>query len=224
MATVSVLNMEGKEVGTMELNDAIFGAKINEHLVHMAVLQQLANNRQGTQSAKTRSEVRGGGRKPWRQKGTGHARQGSIRAPQWKGGGVVFAPKPRDYSFKLNRKEKIAALKSALSSRVQEEKIFVLDELALDEIKTKKMTAVLNGLNIDRALIITGDLNKNVYLSARNIPNVKMGHIMKIVEKNKKTQEEKEAISSTLNVYDILKYKNLVITKAAVELIEEVYA
>ena len=224
MATVSVLNMEGKEVGTMELNDAIFGAKINEHLVHMAVLQQLANNRQGTQSAKTRSEVRGGGRKPWRQKGTGHARQGSIRAPQWKGGGVVFAPKPRDYSFKLNRKEKIAALKSALSSRVQEEKIFVLDELALDEINTKKMTAVLNGLNIDRALIITGDLNKNVYLSARNIPNVKMGHIMKIVEKNKKTQEEKEAISSTLNVYDILKYKNLVITKAAVELIEEVYA
>ena len=224
MATVSVFNMEGKEVGTMELNDAIFGAKINEHLVHMAVLQQLANNRQGTQSAKTRSEVRGGGRKPWRQKGTGHARQGSIRAPQWKGGGVVFAPKPRDYSFKLNRKEKIAALKSALSSRVQEEKIFVLDELALDEIKTKKMTAVLNGLNIDRALIITGDLNKNVYLSARNIPNVKMGHIMKIVEKNKKTQEEKEAISSTLNVYDILKYKNLVITKAAVELIEEVYA
>lgn len=224
MANVSVYNMEGREVGTMELNDAIFGVEVNEHLVHMAVLRQLANKRQGTQKAKTRSEVSGGGRKPWRQKGTGHARQGSTRAPQWKGGGVVFAPKPRDYSFKLNRKEKIAALKSALSSRVQEEKIFVLDELALDEIKTKKMTAVLNGLNIDRALIITGDLNKNVYLSARNIPNVKMGHIMKIVEKNKKTQEEKEAISSTLNVYDILKYKNLVITKAAVELIEEVYA
>ena len=224
MANVSVYNIEGKEVGTIDLNDAVFGVEVNEHLVHMAVVSQLANKRQGTQKAKTRSEVSGGGRKPWRQKGTGHARQGSIRAPQWKGGGVVFAPKPRDYSFKLNRKEKIAALKSALSSRVQEEKIFVLDELALDEIKTKKMTAVLNGLNIDRALIITGDLNKNVYLSARNIPNVKMGHIMKIVEKNKKTQEEKEAISSTLNVYDILKYKNLVITKAAVELIEEVYA
>ena len=157
MATVSVLNMEGKEVGTMELNDAVFGVEVNEHLVHMAVVQQLANNRQGTQSAKTRSEVRGGGRKPWRQKGTGHARQGSIRAPQWKGGGVVFAPKPRDYSFKMNKKEKRAALKSALSSRVQEEKFIVLDELKLDEIKTKKFAEIMKNLNVDKALVVLND-------------------------------------------------------------------
>ena len=243
MATVSVLNMEGKEVGTIELNDAVFGAKVNEHLVHMAVLQYLANKRQGTQKAKTRSEVSGGGRKPWRQKGTGHARQGSIRAPQWKGGGVVFAPTPRDYSFKLNKKEKAAAMKSALTSRVQENKIYVIDELALDEIKTKKMVAVLKGLNVEKALIITDGINENVRRSAGNIPNVKTGFIAKVTveekqkvkkikkrDKNKNKNAEvkapvtRELVSSTLNVYDILKYNNLVITKAAVELIEEVYA
>ena len=173
MATVSVLNMEGKEVGTMELNDAVFGVEVNEHLVHMAVVQQLANNRQGTQSAKTRSEVRGGGRKPWRQKGTGHARQGSIRAPQWKGGGVVFAPKPRDYSFKMNKKEKRAALKSALSSRVQEEKFIVLDELKLDEIKTKKFAEIMKNLNVDKALVVLNDNDLNVIKSSANIPTVK---------------------------------------------------
>ena len=238
MATVSVLNMEGKEVGTIELNDAVFGAKVNEHLVHMAVLQYLANKRQGTQKAKTRSEVSGGGRKPWRQKGTGHARQGSTRSPQWKGGGVVFAPTPRDYSFKLNKKEKAAAMKSALTSRVQENKIYVIDELALDEIKTKKMVAVLKGLNVEKALIITDGINENVRRSAGNIPNVKTGFIAKVTveEKQKKLNDAKaaleevkapvtrELVSSTLNVYDILKYNNLVITKAAVELIEEVYA
>ncbi|MCI8490184.1 MAG: 50S ribosomal protein L4 [Lachnospiraceae bacterium] len=243
MATVSVLNMEGKEVGTIELNDAVFGAKVNEHLVHMAVLQYLANKRQGTQKAKTRSEVSGGGRKPWRQKGTGHARQGSTRSPQWKGGGVVFAPTPRDYSFKLNKKEKAAAMKSALTSRVQENKIYVIDELALDEIKTKKMVAVLKGLNVEKALIITDGINENVRRSAGNIPNVKTGFIAKVTveekqkvkkikkrDKNKNKNAEvkapvtRELVSSTLNVYDILKYNNLVITKAAVELIEEVYA
>ena len=206
MATVSVLNMEGKEVGTMELNDAIFGAKINEHLVHLAVVQQLANNRQGTQKAKTRSEVRGGGRKPWRQKGTGHARQGSIRAPQWKGGGVVFAPVPRDYSFKMNKKEKRAALKSALTSRVQEEKFIVLDDLKLDEIKTKKFVQVMKNLNVDKALVVMKEKDVNVIQSAKNIPNVKT------------------TLTSTINVYDILKYKTVVITKSAVENIEEVYA
>ncbi|MCI9426833.1 MAG: 50S ribosomal protein L4 [Eubacterium sp.] len=205
MATVSVLNMEGKEVGTMELNDAIFGAKINEHLVHLAVVQQLANNRQGTQKAKTRSEVRGGGRKPWRQKGTGHARQGSIRAPQWKGGGVVFAPVPRDYSFKMNKKEKRAALKSALTSRVQEEKFIVLDDLKLDEIKTKKFVQVMKNLNVDKALVVMKEKDVNVIQSAKNIPNVKT------------------TLTSTINVYDILKYKTVVITKSAVENIEEVY-
>ena len=243
MATVSVLNMEGKEVGTIELNDAVFGAKVNEHLVHMAVLQYLANKRQGTQKAKTRSEVSGGGRKPGRQKGTGHARQGSTRSPQWKGGGVVFAPTPRDYSFKLNKKEKAAAMKSALTSRVQENKIYVIDELALDEIKTKKMVAVLKGLNVEKALIITDGINENVRRSAGNIPNVKTGFIAKVTveekqkvkkikkrDKNKNKNAEvkapvtRELVSSTLNVYDILKYNNLVITKAAVELIEEVYA
>ena len=205
MATVSVLNMEGKEVGTMELNDAIFGAKIYEHLVHLAVVQQLANNRQGTQKAKTRSEVRGGGRKPWRQKGTGHARQGSIRAPQWKGGGVVFAPVPRDYSFKMNKKEKRAALKSALTSRVQEEKFIVLDDLKLDEIKTKKFVQVMKNLNVDKALVVMKEKDVNVIQSAKNIPNVKT------------------TLTSTINVYDILKYKTVVITKSAVENIEEVY-
>ena len=205
MATVSVLNMEGKEVGTMELNDAIFGAKINEHLVHLAVVQQLANNRQGTQKAKTRSEVRGGGRKPGRQKGTGHARQGSIRAPQWKGGGVVFAPVPRDYSFKMNKKEKRAALKSALTSRVQEEKFIVLDDLKLDEIKTKKFVQVMKNLNVDKALVVMKEKDVNVIQSAKNIPNVKT------------------TLTSTINVYDILKYKTVVITKSAVENIEEVY-
>ena len=197
MATVSVLNMEGKEVGTMELSDAIFGAKVNEHLVHMAVVQQLANNRQGTQSAKTRSEVRGGGRKPWRQKGTGHARQGSIRAPQWTGGGVVFAPKPRDYSFKLNKKEKRAALKSVLTSKVQENKFIVLDELKLDEIKTKKFAEVMKNLNVEKALVVLNDNDQTVIRSAANIPTVKT------------------ALTNTINVFDILKYNTVIVTKAS---------
>ncbi len=206
MANVSVYNMEGKSVGSIELNDAIFGVEVNEHLVHMAVVQQLANKRQGTQSAKTRAEVSGGGRKPWRQKGTGHARQGSTRAPQWKGGGVVFAPKPRDYSFKLNRKEKQIALKSALTSRVEASKIFVLDELNFDEIKTKKMAAVLESLKVSKALVVLGEKNDNVILSARNLPTVIT------------------ALPNTINVYDILKYDTLVLTKDAVAKIEEVYA
>lgn len=206
MANVSVYNMEGKEVGTMELNDAVFGVKVNEHLVHMAVVSQLANKRQGTQKAKTRAEVSGGGRKPWRQKGTGHARQGSTRAPQWTGGGVVFAPTPRDYSFKMNKKEKRAALKSALTSRVQENKLIVLDELKLDEIKTKAMKKVLDNLQISKALIVTDKNDNNVTLSARNIPNVQTSG------------------TNTINVYDILKYNTLVLTKAAVAAIEEVYA
>ena len=205
MAKVSVLNMEGKEVGTIELNDAIFGVKINEHLVHMAVVQQLANNRQGTQKAKTRSEVSGGGRKPWRQKGTGHARQGSTRAPQWKGGGVVFAPVPRDYSFKLNKKEKRAALKSALTSRVLDGKLIVLDELKLDEIKTKKFKAVMDNLKVSKALVVLADNDKNVFMSARNLPAIKT------------------TLTSTINVYDILKGDTLVLTKDAVAKIEEVY-
>lgn len=206
MANVSVFNMEGNEVGTIDLNDAVFGAKVNEHLVHMAVVQQLANNRQGTQKAKTRSEVSGGGRKPWRQKGTGHARQGSIRAPQWKGGGVVFAPTPRDYSFKMNKKEKRAALKSALTSRVLENKLIVLDELKFDEIKTKKFVEVLKNLKVDKALVVINDNDKNVIMSARNIPNVET------------------ALTNTINVYDILKYNTLIVTKDAVAAIEEVYA
>ena len=206
MANVSVYNMEGKEVGTIELNDAVFGVEVNEHLVHMAVVNQLANNRQGTQKAKTRSEVSGGGRKPWRQKGTGHARQGSTRAPQWTGGGIVFAPTPRDYSFKMNKKEKRAALKSALTSRVLENKLIVLDELKLNEIKTKAMQNVLNNLNVSKALIVTNENDQNVVLSARNIPNVKT------------------ALTNTVNVYDILKYNTVVLTKAAVATIEEVYA
>ena len=206
MANVSVYNMEGNEVGKIELNDAIFGVEVNEHLVHMAVVQQLANKRQGTQKAKTRSEVSGGGRKPWRQKGTGHARQGSIRAPQWTGGGVVFAPTPRDYSFKLNKKEKRAALKSALTSKVQENKFIVVDELKLDEVKTKKFAAVLGNLNVDKALVVLNDNDQNVVLSARNIPEVKT------------------ALTNTINVYDILKYNTVIATKAAVATIEEVYA
>ena len=206
MANVSVYNMEGNEVGKMELNDAIFGVEVNEHLVHMAVIQQLANKRQGTQKAKTRSEVSGGGRKPWRQKGTGHARQGSIRAPQWTGGGVVFAPTPRDYSFKLNKKEKRAALKSALTSRVQEDKFIVLENLELNEIKTKKFAEILGNLNVEKALVVLNDNNKNVVLSARNIPNVKT------------------ALTNTINVYDILKYNTVIVTKDAVATIEEVYA
>ena len=206
MAKVSVYNIEGKEVGTMELNDAVFGVEINEHLVHMAVVNQLANNRQGTQKAKTRSEVSGGGRKPWRQKGTGHARQGSTRSPQWTGGGVVFAPVPRDYSFKMNKKEKRAALKSALTSRVEENKFIVVDELNFDEIKTKKFQAVLNNLNVNKALVVLEDGNKNVEISAKNIPDVKTAH------------------TNTINVYDILKYNTVIATKAVVAAIEEVYA
>lgn len=205
MAKVSVYNIEGKEVDTIELNDAVFGVEVNEHLVHMAVVNQLANNRQGTQSAKTRSEVSGGGRKPWRQKGTGHARQGSTRAPQWTGGGVVFAPKPRDYSFKLNKKERRAALKSALSSRVAENKIIVLDAFNMEEVKTKKFKAVMDALKVSKALVVVDD-NNNVVLSARNIPDVKT------------------ASTSTINVYDILKYDTLVVTQDAVATIQEVYA
>ncbi|MBC5688825.1 50S ribosomal protein L4 [Mediterraneibacter sp. NSJ-55] len=206
MANVSVYNIEGKEVGTIDLNDAVFGVEVNEHLVHMAVVNQLANNRQGTQKAKTRSEVSGGGRKPWRQKGTGHARQGSTRAPQWTGGGVVFAPVPRDYSFKMNKKEKRAALKSALTSRVEENKFIVIDELKFDEIKTKKFQEVLNNLNVNKALVVLEDGNTNVEISARNIPAVKT------------------ARTNTINVYDVLKYNTVITTKAAVATIEEVYA
>ena len=206
MANVSVYNIEGKEVGTIDLSDAVLGVEVNEHLLHMAVVSQLANKRQGTQKAKTRSEVRGGGRKPWRQKGTGHARQGSTRAPQWTGGGVVFAPTPRDYSFKLNKKEKRAALKSALTSRVEEKKFIVLDEINFGEIKTKNFQNVLNNLNVAKALVVLEDGNKNAELSARNIPSVKT------------------ARTNTINVYDILKYNTVIATKAAVETIEEVYA
>ena len=206
MANVSVFNMEGKEVGTIELNDAVFGAPINEHLVHMSVVQHLANKRQGTQKAKTRSEVSGGEKKPWRQKGTGHARQGSIRAPQWKGGGVVFAPVPRNYSFKLNKKEKRAALKSVLTSRVQDGKLIVVDDLKFDEIKTKKFKAVMDNLKVSKALVVLADNDEKVVLSARNIPAVKTAQV------------------NTINVYDILKGDTLVLTKDAVAKIEEVYA
>ena len=206
MANVKVYNIEGKEVGTIELNDAIFGVEVNEHLMHMAVVQQLANKRQGTQKAKTRSEVSGGGRKPWRQKGTGHARQGSTRAPQWTGGGVVFAPTPRDYSFKLNKKEKRAALKSALTSRVLENKFIVVDEMNFGEIKTKNFQNMLNNLSVAKALVVVEEGNTNAVLSARNIPTVKT------------------AGTNTINVYDILKYNTMIVTKAAVATIEEVYA
>jgi len=206
MAEVKVYNKEGAAVGSLELADSVFGVEINEHLMHLAVVAQLANKRQGTQSALTRAEVSGGGIKPWRQKGTGHARQGSIRAPQWTGGGVVFAPKPRDYSVKMNKKEKAGAIRSALSSRVAEEKIFVMEDLAFDSIKTKQIKAVLDGLKLDRALIVTADKDENVILSARNIADVRT------------------VTSNAINVYDILKYNNLVITKDAVAKIEEVYA
>lgn len=217
MANVAVYNMEGKEVGSLELNDAVFGVEINEHLVHMAVVQHLANKRQGTQKAKTRSEVRGGGRKPWRQKGTGHARQGSIRAPQWTGGGVVFAPTPRDYHFKMNKKEKRAALKSALTSRVNDNKFIVIDELKLDEIKTKKFQKVLDNLNVKKALVVLDENDQTVVKSARNIPNIKTAVIYW-------TNGDQENLTSTINVYDILKYDTVVVTKAAVATIEEVYA
>jgi large subunit ribosomal protein L4 len=206
MANVKVYNMEGVEVGTIDLNDAVFGVEINEHLVHLAVVRQLADKRQGTQKAKGRSEVSGGGRKPWRQKGTGHARQGSIRAAQWTGGGMIFAPTPRDYSFKMNKKERRAALKSALTSKVQDSSIIVLDSLAFDGIKTKNMIKVLDSLKAQNALIVTADNNENVVLSARNIADVKT------------------ATPSTINVYDVLKFKTLVVTKDAVKTIEEVYA
>ena len=206
MANVAVYNMEGKEVGTIDLSDAVFGVEVNEHLVHMAVVQQLANKRQGTQKAKTRSEVSGGGRKPWRQKGTGHARQGSTRAPQWTGGGVVFAPVPRDYSFKLNKKEKRAALKSALTSRVQENKLIVVDELKFDEIKTKNFKQVMDNLKVVKGLVVINENDKNVVLSAKNLAKVNT------------------TLTSTLNVYDIMKAGTVVLTKDAVKAIEEVYA
>ena len=206
MANVSVYNMEGNEVGTLELNDAVFGVEVNEHLVHLAVVAQLANKRQGTQKAKTRSEVSGGGRKPWRQKGTGHARQGSTRAPQWTGGGMVFAPTPRDYTIRLNKKEKRAALKSALTSRVQENKFIVVEELKFNEIKTKNFKNVLNNLKVNKALVVLSESDENAVLSARNIADVKT------------------AQAGTINVYDILKYNTVVASKAAVASIEEVYA
>ena len=206
MANVTVFNMEGNEVGTMELNDAVFGVEINEHLVHLAVVRQLANKRQGTQKAKTRSEVSGGGRKPWRQKGTGHARQGSIRAPQWTGGGVVFAPVPRDYEVKMNKKERRAALKSALTSKVQENKLVVVDSLALAEAKTKEMQKVLTNLKADKALVVTADDDQKVVLSARNIADVQTATV------------------NTINVYDVMKHSTVVVTKDAVASIEEVYA
>ncbi len=206
MSKVSLYNMKGAQVGDIELNDAVFGVEVNEHLVHQAVVAQLANKRQGTQSAKTRSEVSGGGRKPWRQKGTGHARQGSIRAAQWKGGGIIFAPKPRDYEVRLNKKEKRAALKGALTSRVQEEKLFVIDAIKCEEIKTKTVAELLKGLNLNKALIVLNENDKNVILSARNIEGVKT------------------ALTNTINTYDILKYDALVIDQAALATIEEVYA
>ncbi len=206
MATVSVFNMDGKEVDKIDLSDAVFGVEVNEHLVHMAVQQQLANNRQGTQKAKTRSEVSGGGRKPWRQKGTGHARQGSTRSPQWTGGGMVFAPVPGDYTFKMNKKEKRAALKSALSSRVAENKLIVLDELKLSEIKTKEFAKVMKNLNLDKALVVISGTDENIQRSAANIPTVKT------------------ASTATINVFDVLKYNTVVLTKDAVKTIEEVYA
>ena len=206
MANVAVYNMEGKKVGTMDLNDAVFGVEVNEHLVHMAVVQQLANNRQGTQKAKTRSEVSGGGRKPWRQKGTGHARQGSTRSPQWTGGGVVFAPVPRDYTQKMNKKEKRAALKSALTNSVATEKLIVVDKLELDEIKTKKFAEVMSNLKVEKGLVVLADNNTNVIASAKNLENVET------------------AVYDSINVFDVMKAGKLVLTKDAVAKIEEVYA
>ena len=206
MANVKVYNMEGSEVGSIELNDAVFGVKVNEHLMHMAVVSQLANKRQGTQSAKTRAEVRGGGRKPWKQKGTGHARQGSTRSPQWKGGGVVFAPVPRDYSFKMNKKEKRAALKSALTSKVLDNRLIVLDELKFDEIKTKKFVAVMNNLKVEKGLVVIAENDQNVVLSARNLADIDT------------------ALANMINTYDVMKAKTVVLTKDAVAKIEEVFA
>ena len=206
MAKVSLYNMKAETVGEIELNDEVFGVEINEHLVHMSVVQQLANNRQGTQQAKTRGQVSGGGKKPWRQKGTGHARQGSTRAPQWKGGGVVFAPVPRDYSFKLNKKEKRAALKSALTSRVEEGKFYVVNDLAMDEIKTKKFQETLDAFKLEKALVVLDEIDQNLILSARNIPDVKTAQV------------------NSINVFDILKYDSLLISESAVHTIEEVYA
>ena len=206
MANVVVYNMEGKEVGTIELNDAVFGVEVNEHLVHMAVVQQLANNRQGTQKAKTRSEVSGGGRKPWRQKGTGNARQGSTRSPQWTHGGVVFAPTPRDYSFKLNKKEKRAALKSALTSKVQGSSLVVIDELKFEEIKTKNFVNVMNNLKVQKGLVVIAENDANVVKSAKNVADVNT------------------TLVNNINVYDIMKAKTVVLTKDAVAKIEEVYA
>ncbi|MDD6656623.1 MAG: 50S ribosomal protein L4 [Lachnospiraceae bacterium] len=206
MANVSVYNMEGKEVGTIDLNDAVFGVEVNEHLVHMAVVAQLANKRQGTQKAKTRSEVSGGGRKPWRQKGTGHARQGSTRSPQWTGGGVVFAPVPRDYTIRLNKKEKQAALKSALTSKVQEGNLIVVDELKFDEIKTKAFKTVMDNLNVEAGLVVLSDNDQNTVLSARNLATVDT------------------TLTNTINTYDIMKAKKVVLTKDSVAKIEEVYA
>ena len=214
MANVAIYNMEGKEVGTMELSDSVFAAPVNEHLVHMAVQLQLANKRQGTQKAKTRSEVRGGGRKPWRQKGTGHARQGSTRAPQWTGGGVVFAPVPRDYSFKMNKKEKAAAMRSVLSSKVSENKFFVIDEIQMDEYKTKKIIAMLEALGTKKALIVLDNADEKVIKSAANIQGVKTSFIKK----------DEVSVSATLSVYDVLKYDTVVIVKNAAKNIEEVYA
>ena len=206
MANVSVFNMAGKEVGTIELNDAVFGVNVNEHLVHLAVVQQLANNRQGTQKAKTRSEVSGGGKKPWRQKGTGHARQGSTRAPHFTGGGVVFAPTPRDYSFKLNKKEKRAALLSALTNAVVENKLVVVDELKFDAIKTKAFAEVMKNLNVEKGLVVLAENDANVVLSARNMATVDT------------------TLTNELNVFDLMKAKKVVLTKDAVAKIEEVYA
>lgn len=206
MANVSVFDMQGKEVGKMDLSDAVFGVEINEHLLHLAVVAQLANKRQGTQKALTRAEVSGGGRKPWRQKGTGHARQGSIRAPQWKGGGVVFAPTPRDYTTTMNKKEKRAALKSALTNAVQENKLIVVDEIKFDEIKTKNFQAMLDALKVEKAFVLLDSNDKNTVLSARNIADIKTAGV------------------NELNVYDVLKYQTVVATKAAVEKIQEVYA
>ena len=218
MAKVAVYNIEGKEVEKMNLNDAVFGVEINEHLVHMAVVAQLANKRQGTQSAKTRSEVSGGGRKPWRQKGTGHARQGSTRSPQWTGGGVVFAPKPRDYSMKMNKREKALALKSALTAKLNDNKLVVVDKIELAEIKTKAVANMLGNLKAEKALIVTNGINNNLVVSANNIPTVRTSSIEVL------NNEDKREVRSTINVYDIMKYDTLVVTKDAVAAIEEVYA
>jgi large subunit ribosomal protein L4 len=207
MANVSVYNMQGQEVGTIDLNDAVFGVSVNENLLHMAVVQQLANNRQGTQKAKTRSEVSGGGRKPWRQKGTGHARQGSTRAPQWTGGGVVFAPTPRDYSFKMNKKEKQAALRSALTDRVQQNKVIVLDQLTMSEYKTKEFIKVMENLKAaGKTLVVMADKDERVIKSAGNVPAVKT------------------TLTSQINVYDLMNAQTVILTKDAVAKLEEVYA